>query len=102
LCCLLLCRYVQQGLRAVNQAMGRVIRHRWDYGAVLLADERFGSAQNKKHLSRWLREHVESHGSFGGAIGSLTKFFKVTAGLTGGVGSSGYEAAGCVLCRGAG
>jgi regulator of telomere elongation helicase 1 len=68
---------VQQGLRAVNQAMGRVIRHRWDYGAVLLADERFGSAQNKRHLSRWLREHVEAHSSFGGAIGSLTKFFKV-------------------------
>ncbi|WIA37112.1 hypothetical protein OEZ86_014079 [Tetradesmus obliquus] len=68
--------YVQQGLRAVNQAMGRVIRHRWDYGAVLLADERFGSAQNKRHLSRWLREQVTSHSSFGGAIGSLTKFFK--------------------------
>jgi hypothetical protein len=68
---------VQQGLRAVNQAMGRVIRHRWDYGAVLLADERLGSAQNKRHLSKWLREHVESHSSFGGAMGSLTKFFKV-------------------------
>lgn len=33
--------YVQQASRAVNQAMGRVIRHRDDYGAIILADERF-------------------------------------------------------------
>ena len=33
--------YVQQAARAVNQAMGRVIRHRGDYGAIILADERF-------------------------------------------------------------
>lgn len=76
-CCTLVNRYVQQGLRAVNQAMGRVIRHRWDYGAVLLADERFGSQQNLRNMSRWLRDQVVTHGSFGSAIGSLTKFFKV-------------------------
>lgn len=29
----------RQAMRAVNQAMGRVIRHRWDYGAVILADK---------------------------------------------------------------
>lgn len=57
--------------------MGRVIRHRWDYGAVLLADERFGYQQNQRQLSKWLREHVVQHNSFGAAIGSLTKFFKV-------------------------
>jgi hypothetical protein len=45
-------RYVQQAVRAVNQAMGRVIRHRWDYGAVLLADERFGSPHNQRQLSK--------------------------------------------------
>ena len=33
--------YAQQATRAVNQAMGRVIRHRHDYGAIILADERF-------------------------------------------------------------
>lgn len=33
--------YVQQASRAVNQAVGRVIRHRNDYGAIILCDERF-------------------------------------------------------------
>lgn len=33
--------YVQQASRAVNQAIGRVIRHRHDYGAIILCDERF-------------------------------------------------------------
>lgn len=35
--------YVQQAMRAVNQAIGRVIRHKNDYGAIILCDERFGS-----------------------------------------------------------
>lgn len=87
------CRYVQQGLRAVNQAMGRVIRHRWDYGAVLLADERFGSQQNLRNMSKWLRDQLVQHNSFGGAIASLTRFFKVTRG------GGGWE---CVYRRAAG
>ncbi len=33
-------RYVQQAARAVNQAIGRVVRHVDDWGAVLLADTR--------------------------------------------------------------
>lgn len=35
--------YRQQASRAVNQAIGRVIRHRQDYGAVFLCDHRCGS-----------------------------------------------------------
>lgn len=32
--------YRQQSSRAVNQAVGRVIRHKHDYGAIILCDER--------------------------------------------------------------
>lgn len=34
--------YRQQASRAVNQAIGRVIRHRHDYGAIFLCDHRYG------------------------------------------------------------
>lgn len=57
--------------------MGRVIRHRYDYGAILLCDERFSSTNNQRQLSRWLRDYLVCHSNFGQAIGSLTKFFKV-------------------------
>ena len=33
--------YRQQATRAVNQAIGRVIRHTDDYGAIILCDKRF-------------------------------------------------------------
>ncbi|EPQ09407.1 Regulator of telomere elongation helicase 1 [Myotis brandtii] len=42
--------YRQQASRAVNQAIGRVIRHRHDYGAVFLCDHRFTSADTRAQL----------------------------------------------------
>ncbi len=52
--------YTQQAARAINQAVGRVIRHRADYGAILLCDERFGQTAQKQQLSLWLRNSVQN------------------------------------------
>jgi hypothetical protein len=60
--------------------MGRVIRHRYDYGAILLADERFCSPGNQRQLSKWLKQYLQAYDGFGQAIASLTKFFKVGRG----------------------
>ena len=57
--------------------MGRVIRHRWDYGAVILADKRFGDSGSMGQMSAWLKDYVVQHGNFGMASASLTRFFKV-------------------------
>lgn len=38
--------YWQQASRTVNQSLGRVIRHVKDFGAIILADERFGQYNN--------------------------------------------------------
>lgn len=46
---------LQHTVRAINQAAGRVVRHRKDYGAVILIDVRFGRCEIKGQLSHWLR-----------------------------------------------
>lgn len=68
--------YTQQAHRAVNQAIGRVIRNRSDYGAVILMDERFANTSNQAGLSKWLRPHIKNDDGFGKLIGSLASFYR--------------------------
>ena len=68
--------YTQQAHRAVNQAIGRVIRNRTDYGSVLLLDSRFGQPRNQQGLSKWLRPHIQKDEGFGIAVRSLVQFYK--------------------------
>jgi len=42
-----------QAFRALNQAVGRCIRHRYDWGAIVLVDDRFRQPRNQAGLSRW-------------------------------------------------
>ncbi len=67
--------YNQQAHRAVNQALGRVIRHRNDYGAVILLDHRFAEARNRDGLSKWVRPHLREE-SFGATTRGLVQFYK--------------------------
>ena len=50
--------YNQAASRAVNQAIGRVIRHKNDWGAIFLLDDRFLYEKQMKELSKWLRSRV--------------------------------------------
>ncbi|KAJ0985594.1 hypothetical protein J5N97_003950 [Dioscorea zingiberensis] len=68
--------YVQQATRAVNQAVGRVIRHRHDYGAIIFCDERFAQQNHQCQMSYWLRPHVQCYTKFGDVVFGLTKFFR--------------------------
>lgn len=68
--------YQQQALRAVNQAIGRVIRHSYDYGAIILVDERFGYHNNQQQISTWLREKIVKPIDFRGVYKNLLAFFK--------------------------
>lgn len=69
--------YRQQASRAVNQAIGRVIRHRHDYGAVFLCDHRFTSADARAQLPSWVRPHVQVYDHFGHVIRDVAQFFRV-------------------------
>ena len=71
--------YTQQAHRAVNQAIGRVIRNKDDYGAILLMDSRFGLPGNQKGLSKWVRPHILPDEGMGRAIGGLSRFYREAA-----------------------
>ena len=68
--------YTQQAHRAVNQAIGRVIRNQADYGAVLLLDSRFDQPQNQAGLSKWLRPHIQKDEGIGTTVRTLAQFFR--------------------------
>ena len=44
-----------QATRASNQAMGRIIRHKFDFGAIVLIDERYKLEKNRVALSNWIK-----------------------------------------------
>ena len=48
--------YLQCALRAVNQAIGRVIRHFNDFGSMVLIDFRYKEMMNQNAFSLWLRD----------------------------------------------
>lgn len=75
--------YVQQAMRAVNQAIGRVIRHKDDFGAIILCEERFSQSRHIAQLSKWLREDVVTHNAHVDAIKSLEEFFRSHRGTGG-------------------
>ena len=68
--------YTQQCTRAVNQAVGRVIRHRNDYGVVLFMDKRFSYPSNKDQLPKWVQGSVKVHDRFGAIMKDVSGFFK--------------------------
>ncbi|GBP00534.1 Fanconi anemia group J protein homolog [Eumeta japonica] len=60
-----------QAYRALNQAVGRCVRHRDDWGAVLLCDSRFTSNYYTEHLAHWLRNFLgDNHNSFSSLLNS--------------------------------
>ncbi|XP_055586273.1 regulator of telomere elongation helicase 1 homolog [Uranotaenia lowii] len=70
--------YSLEASRAVNQAIGRVIRHKNDYGAILLCDSRFHNPRQKAQLSSWIQRHLNTayNPAFGPIVGELSRFFR--------------------------
>lgn len=63
-------------MKAVNQCIGRAIRHINDYAAVLLIDDRYGSERIQQKLPEWIRKSLKCPQNFGGVQGTLVKFFR--------------------------
>lgn len=70
--------YLLEAVRAVNQAIGRVIRHKDDFGAILLFDVGFNQNKIKRHISSWILGHLsrETRTTFSQTARDLKQFFK--------------------------
>ncbi|XP_019094422.1 PREDICTED: Fanconi anemia group J protein homolog [Camelina sativa] len=67
--------YCQQAYRALNQAAGRCIRHRFDYGAIIFLDERYRQPRNRASISKWLRQSIKLYDNFEASMEGLRYFF---------------------------
>jgi chromosome transmission fidelity protein 1 len=69
-------------MNAVNQCVGRVIRHREDFAAVVLADARYAQQRASgpppvQKLPKWIQaSYVGTGGEFGAAHSLLRGFFQ--------------------------
>ncbi|XP_072001052.1 ATP-dependent DNA helicase DDX11-like [Engystomops pustulosus] len=62
-------------MKAVNQSIGRAIRHQGDYASVLLLDHRYSRPSVLAKLPHWIRTSTEVKQNFGPAFASIRKFF---------------------------
>ncbi|CAL8080464.1 unnamed protein product [Orchesella dallaii] len=67
--------YNIDAVRALNQAVGRIIRHQKDFGAILLCDDRCDYRDVNQNLSSWVSTRVVKP-AFPDMLNQLTGFFK--------------------------
>ncbi|KAG5981508.1 hypothetical protein E4U55_002863 [Claviceps digitariae] len=73
--------YENACMRAVNQSIGRAIRHRGDYAAIVLVDKRYSTDHIQSKLPGWIRDGMGAGKSsnnhmLGGLMGTLGSFFR--------------------------
>ncbi|CAB3257841.1 unnamed protein product [Arctia plantaginis] len=62
-------------MKAVNQCIGRAVRHANDYACVLLVDERYSRAQTISALPSFVQKSLIPNCNFGMTISNIAKFF---------------------------
>lgn len=74
--------YENACMRAVNQSIGRAIRHREDYASIILIDRRYASARIQAKLPGWIRDGIQKvdatkgEGRVVDVMKSCAKFFR--------------------------
>ncbi|KAJ1833981.1 hypothetical protein LPJ63_002316 [Coemansia sp. RSA 2711] len=67
--------YDIQAFRAINQALGRCLRHKNDWGAIIMLEARFTHPRNINRLSKWVRSHMRVFHGFNAARQQLESFY---------------------------
>lgn len=60
-------------MKAVNQCIGRAVRHKADYATVLLLDHRYSRTNTRRLLPGWIQDSLQTHDKIGPAIGAIAK-----------------------------
>ncbi|PRT55808.1 ATP-dependent DNA helicase CHL1 [Wickerhamiella sorbophila] len=68
--------YENLSMRAVNQSVGRAIRHIKDYSIVYLLDKRYQLPNIQRKLSGWVHDSLQTPSSFDESISISKKFFE--------------------------
>ncbi|WVF71908.1 hypothetical protein IAT40_006718 [Kwoniella sp. CBS 6097] len=63
-------------MRAVNQSIGRAIRHANDYATILLVDKRYATPRIKNKLPKWIGDDVKVQQDYTNAAKGLAAFFR--------------------------
>ncbi|XP_053800241.1 ATP-dependent DNA helicase DDX11 isoform X4 [Vidua chalybeata] len=63
-------------MKAVNQSIGRAIRHQKDFASILLLDHRYTRPAIFNKLPQWIRERTQVKPAFGSAFAELRKFHR--------------------------
>ncbi|KAM5252264.1 ATP-dependent DNA helicase DDX11 isoform 7-T37 [Hipposideros larvatus] len=69
-------------MKAVNQSIGRAIRHQKDFASIVLLDQRYARPPILAKLPAWIRDRVEVKATFGPAFAAIRKFHHEKSGLS--------------------
>uniref|UniRef100_A0A3B5MS22 DEAD/H (Asp-Glu-Ala-Asp/His) box helicase 11 n=1 Tax=Xiphophorus couchianus TaxID=32473 RepID=A0A3B5MS22_9TELE len=58
-------------MKAVNQSIGRAIRHRGDYSSIVLCDRRYARPATLSKLPAWIKNRTNTYSSFGPAFAAV-------------------------------
>ncbi|ELA41628.1 uncharacterized protein VICG_01376 [Vittaforma corneae ATCC 50505] len=68
--------YEAQAFRALNQALGRSIRHSNDWGSVFLIDSRYGEKRYQSGLPSWIVSNIKIFETYSQSVESFKSFIK--------------------------
>ncbi|EGO23609.1 hypothetical protein SERLADRAFT_349743 [Serpula lacrymans var. lacrymans S7.9] len=68
--------YENMCMNAVNQSIGRAIRHRSDWASLILVDRRYRSSAIQAKLPRWIASGIMATETFGQTVKQLGTFFR--------------------------
>jgi chromosome transmission fidelity protein 1 len=63
-------------MRAVNQSIGRSIRHVGDHATIVLLDQRYGTPRIASKLPRWIGKQLSTHAQWGSVVTTIGAFFR--------------------------